>query len=342
MAGRLTCDLVDEVPARAYDALEEFEGGTLFHTRAWHRVLETAFGWRVLALRVRQADRLRAWLPVVRKRRLGRRVFVALPLSHAVGFAVEPGFDLAEVSRDDLPRPLEVHAAVPGAAFRPVSGLVQTRLDLTVFPSEEALLGVLHKSKRRDLRAAWRKDVHAVVRRDPEAFAMVDRLHLETRRRQGAPTYPPRFFERIHAELATRSLAAAHLVERDGRPVAVTVFIDHGDTSWYGYAASVDEREMWRLGVNLEAMWSGLRTARERGFAEVDFGSSPAHQSGLIHYKEHFGGATRPLVHSLAGDAEPVQVAQDGWMARAGGRVLRSLPLPLFRHMSPWLLRAVL
>ena len=93
MGRGVVCEFVDEVPSSAYDSLEHFDGTTLFHTKPWHRVLEKAFSWRIHALLVREAERLKAWLPVVRKRRLGRRVYVS---NNNLKGAYTPRYDLGD------------------------------------------------------------------------------------------------------------------------------------------------------------------------------------------------------------------------------------------------------
>lgn len=323
--------VLNKLDDHVYTQLDELDGVTLYHGRPWHRVLERAFGWRVQALVDYDCGgRLALFLPFVEKRRLGRKVRVSLPLSHSIGPATKPGY------RFSFPvwlAPFEIHANVAGMAT--ASPNVVTELDLSRFHKTEELLATFHPSQiQRRLRKAECLELRSSS--DHELFEAFAELQARTRRRQGAPTYPKRFFPIMAEELG--HVARCHIAKHQGRTVTGIVFIHCGETALYGYGASSDDLEHRKLGANQLAMWSAIREAFEAGCTLIDFGSSPVNQESLWRYKERWGGVTRPLVHSYIG-LEPV--AQHGPLAQFGGAVLKQMPIPVFKALSPALLKAV-
>lgn len=335
-------EIDDTVPARAYETLTEWDGASVYHTREWHQVLCEAFGWRVRALLLSEGGKLRAWLPIVKKRRMGRSIWVALPLSHHIGFVRAPGVDLSGMPLERLPRPLELHAAAPAAGFTAMHQHVVTVAELSSHRDEASLLGSLAREKRAQVRKAARKGVEVVRRTDPRAFDLARAFTVTTRHRQGSPMYPRAFFPTLARVLAPRGLASVHLASVDGAPASMVLTLTWGDSSIYAYGADDGSVEHRRRFVNQAALWDAIRTAHADGRPRFDYGSSPGHQEGLIRYKERMGGTTTPLEHAaLSRSGRGSEVDQGGTMVRAGVRLLQSTPLLPFEHLSPALLRLV-
>ena len=335
-------EISNTVPARAYATLSEWGGASVYHTEQWHQVLAAAFGWRVRALLAHDAGGLCAWLPVVRKRRLGRTVWVALPLSHDCGWVTAPGTELSSLPVGALPRPLEVHGPVPASGFEAVQHHVVTVADPSVHGDEASLMGALDKKKRAEVRKAGRSGVEVAMRTDPAAFDQARAFTVTTRHRQGSPMYPRRFFASLGALMAPAGMCAVHLASHEGRPRAAVVSLQWGATRVYGYGADDGTPEGRRMGVNQAALWDAMSGALADGCDRFDFGSSPAHQDGLIRFKERMGGTTTPLVHALLSrSGRSTDVDQDGPLVRAGVKVLQRAPALPFERLSPALLRMV-
>lgn len=333
----------DRVPPECYGSLTRWTGVSVFHSRGWHRVLNEAFGWQVRARTIADGDgQLLGFLPYVRKRRLGRRIDVCLPLSHRVGVAGAPELPLSSIDLTGPDRPLEIHSDQPLPRTRPVVHHTVSEIDLRSHGTEDDLLMAFQSDVRRRLRKSVEAGVTSSARSDVDAFEAFAELQSLTRRRQGSPTYPRGFFRLMGEELGPEETAVVHLVQLDGRPVAGTVFFRSGDTAMYAYGGSIPDRDMWRLGVNQVALSDGILAAWRQGLVTVDLGSSPLGQPDLRRYKEHFGATSRDLVHRVAAaDDSEMSVSQDGLLAGIGGAVLRHTPLPIFRRLSPWLLKAV-
>ena len=330
------------VPDEVYAQLPQLDGVTLFHRREWHQVLEAAFGWRVRALvDTDAAGHCSFFLPYVRKRRMGRRVSVCLPLSSRIGPACrEPSS--ARVDDIGSLAPLEIHEEVPGQDWRLEAHHVETVLHFDDPPSFDTWFQKLGDPRRR-VKKAGEGGYRVRSGVGPEDYLVFGRLQAETRRRQGAPTYPSGFFPAVQRYLAQAGLATLYLVESDVCPVAGVVLFYDGATAHYAYGASKDDPEAVRSGVNQLAMYTAIEDAYGQGIRRVNFGSSPVHHVGLRRYKESWGGESAPLVYSFSpARGGPFGLDQGGIGVALAGKVLRRLPLPVFRRVTPALLRAVL
>lgn len=313
----------------------------LYHTVHWHSVLNATFGWPVSAVVARDAAGLAGFLPFVRKRRMGRRLAVALPLSHRVApLARNDDGTLARILAEAI-APVDVHHAVPGG--EPMVTLVESRLSIAEAGDDDALKAKLSKGIRRDIRDAIKAGCVLETRTDPDAFAIFADMQTLTRRRQGAPDYPAAFFPALARHLAPKGLAKVHLCLLDGRPVAGTVTLAEpgGSTIYYGYGASLPDPETWKKRVNQFALWGAMCDARARGAAIFSFGSTPIAQEPLRQYKERFGGISEELPHTRFGLAGSDLTAESP-AAKLGAEVLQRMPVAVFRATSPWLMRAVL
>lgn len=331
-----------DVPDEVYGQLDDLNGATLFHRREWHRVLEEAFGWRVRALVDTDASgRCMFFLPYVRKRRLGRRINVCLPLSSRIGPAWR---DRSSAVAGSLTAwaPLEIHEEVPGPDRCLAAQHVETVLQFNDHLSFDDWFRRLD-NPRRNVKKARANGFCSRRGFRREDFMEFQRLQTETRRRQGAPTYPSAFFLALQRHLAEAGAASLYLVEREAEPVAGVVFLHDKATAHYAYGASNDDRKILRYGVNQLAMFAAIEDAYGQGFRQINFGTSPVHQANLLRYKESWGGKSAPLTYSFSPARHgPVGLDQGGVAVALAGSVLRRLPLPVFRRVTPPLLRAVL
>lgn len=336
-----TPDILRAIPDALYDEASRLPGFGLYHAKPWHGVLACAFGWQVGAVVLRTGGgTLAGYMPFVAKRRFLARVSICLPFSHRVGPLTAPGTEGLGPLLALRVAPVEIHADVPGGESH--APLVETVLELGDATGPEVLAGKLNKRIRRNLATADKEGCTARTGTEPGDFAAFARLQTVTRRRQGSLDYPAGFFPALAACLAPHGLARVHLCEIDGMPVAATLTLSDpgGGTVYYGYGASVADREVWKKGVNQRAMWEAITWAGRAGAARFSFGSTPAFQADLVEYKERFGGITSPLLRTNFGQGRP-QVAQEGRLVRIGAPVLRNMPLPLFRTLTPHVLKAL-
>lgn len=339
-------DVADWISDELYDETLSLHGATIYHTRAWHSLLTRTLGWQVKAIAVRdQAGELVWALPFVRKRRVRfQQVNVCLPLSDRIGPVRKE-----DLCADQLPSlreqvwPIEIHerASIPG-----LHHMVQhyiTELDLTRYGSLENLKRSFHKSNvQRKLKRAEKSGMRIVKGTVGDHFDVFHKLQIETRHRQGSPMYPRRFFETMWEELKQDDLIHLYLAYLDDRAVSGIIFLHFRDTAVYGYGASVNDRDVWRLGANQLTMWSAIKDAYEMKISRIDFGTSPAWQPDLRRYKERWGAESRELAYTFGNEKETqVNINPSGMAVKVASWTLRHLPEPLFVGVSRYLLRIV-
>jgi lipid II:glycine glycyltransferase (peptidoglycan interpeptide bridge formation enzyme) len=196
-----------------------------------------------------------------------------------------------------------------------------------------------HRSQvQRNIRRAEREGL--TIRQatcPPDLVDTFYQLHLRTRRRQGVPVQPRRFFRMLWENTISTGLGSVLIVEAVGRPIAAAVFLAWNGTVIYKFGAS--EASAWSLRPNHLLFWYAIRTACEQGYRRFDFGRTDAGQEGLRNFKLSWGAAEDPLVYqTLGAEARPAP-ATEGMAARMLGPVIRHGPLLLCRAVGETLYR---
>jgi CelD/BcsL family acetyltransferase involved in cellulose biosynthesis len=310
------------------------EDATPFHHPAWARVLARTYGYRGFA--VCDADRPTAGVPILEVRRLsGRRRWISLPFTDECAPLGEVAAPLAAAQRDLGAPEIEVRGAVDELGWRTGADAVVHVLDLA-----DGLDAARKRFSRsqviRNISRAEREGVvvrRAQTRADLEAFYA---LHGRTRRRQGVPVQPRRFFDTIWDDLVGSGLAFILLADAGPRTaVAGALFLAWGGTTIYKFGAS--DPESWPQRPNHLIFWTAIQEACARGDRRFDLGRTDIGNDGLRAFKAGWGATERPLVYSRLerGASEPA----DGLAARAMGAAIRRGPAWVGRGVGATLYR---
>lgn len=306
----------------------------MFHHPAWIGVLARAYGHEpgVLALLSPQGGIL-AGLPFmkVRSRLTGSRR-VALPFTdHSPALCV-PGLEieLANSLRNwaSVGGPVEVHARLHGEASHLVSAGVRHLLQL-----EDAETMRVRLSKTpvgRALRKAEESELTTTIERDLAAVRDYYRLHCLTRRRQGVPVQPWRFFRLLHQDLVAEGLGMVVLARFQGRPVAGAVFLSWNRTLIYKYGAS--DPAFLGLRPNNLVMWQAIEWGSANGCRILDFGKTDTYNVGLRRFKSGWGAEEVPHHHTVLPDGAGPE--RSGLAMRAASHVIRRSPLVATRAIG--------
>jgi lipid II:glycine glycyltransferase (peptidoglycan interpeptide bridge formation enzyme) len=180
------------------------------------------------------------------------------------------------------------------------------------------------------------------VRRASCPHDLVDtfyRLHLQTRRRQGVPVQPRRFFRLLWENAIATGLGSVLIVEASAQPIAAAVFLSWNDTVIYKFGAS--DMSSRSLRPNHLLFWHAIRTACEQGFRWFDFGRTDLGQEGLRNFKLSWGAVEEPLVYGTLGGKLGAVPSADGTAGRMLEPVIRHGPLLLCRALGETLYRYV-
>lgn len=328
--------VIDQIPDDLYREVENWTDHTIYHTKAWHQVLETTFGWKVKALLAYDNNEMVAYLPFIRKRRLLKKSNVALPLSHHVGFAM-----YSDTVRLNEPTDIniEIHAPAKWDNASQRSSYVVTTLQLSDYSSTDSLFESLHKSSiQRKIKKAMKCEFE--IQTAPTATCLTDFTHLQalTRHRQGSPTYPSAFFHHM-ADALTDNFQVS-MAYYDGKAIAGIIFLYDKDRAIYGYGASLPDTDLLRLGVNQLVMWEAIKTAFGKGLSIIDFGITPMGHESLRQYKEKWAAKSEPLPYTYVGDSDNIK--RESSSVQLVSNILQHTPYMLFRLFSPLLLREVI
>jgi CelD/BcsL family acetyltransferase involved in cellulose biosynthesis len=315
---------------------------TPFHHPGWAQLVADCYGFRAFAFATSDATgSIRAGLPIVEVRHVrGRPRWVSLPFTDhcqplastrqeetRLSAALQGARSAHGVSRVEVRGPLAGASAAPHFAVRHL---------LALDDGPAGIYERFHRSQvQRNIRRAEREGL--TLRQATCPGDLVDtfyRLHQLTRRRQGVPIQPRRFFRLLWDRAIGAGLGSVLIVEASAQPIAAAVFLAWNNTVLYKFGAS--RASAWPLRPNHLLFWHAIRAACEQGYRWFDFGRTDADQQGLRNFKRSWGTVEEPLIYGALG-GEPGRTAAAGAVRR--GMAERMLG-PAIRHGPPLLCRA--
>jgi CelD/BcsL family acetyltransferase involved in cellulose biosynthesis len=344
----VTTEIIDPLADARWDAIETRPEATLYHSRAWARVLAETYGFRPRYYLLQSGREVLGGLPFfeVGGGWRGPRL-VSLPFSDSGGPigerpAVEALLEAAVADARKLAwKTLEIRGAI-GAP--PGVDLVEAQhadnytlaLDRPLCDLARGLADSVKWGRKRALRAG----VSVERVNDVEGLREFYRLHQITRRRLGVPVQSWRFFQLVAREFLEKDMGLVVHARHGGRAIASAVFLRFGTRLYYKFSAS-DPRRL-ALQPNSLVLWEAIDWASRVGLAEFDLGKTVRENTGLARFKRSWGARPVALPHyyfpRVAGLGAESEHARRMRMARA---VWRRLPLPLTRLVGSLVYRTL-
>lgn len=314
---------------------------SIFYHPAWMQLMADAYGYYAFVLGLAGPEgNLSAGIPVmeVNSPIKGRR-WVSLPFSDAcqplardettLRTFTEQILRLAE--REKVPV-LELRGTYPmHPSLQASGGHVIHKLDLT--SGIDVVWKGVHSMHRRNIRVANENKVEIVRGVTRKHLAEFYRLHLLTRRSQGVPIQPWKFFLCLKQLLLDQGHGSLLLAYKDQRCIAGALFLYWQDTFTYKYGASREDSLNYR--PNNLIMWTAIQQACEQGFRYFDMGRTDPENQGLRNFKSRWGAKETPLFYtSLKTDSDiavedrfsnlmhSVIQKSPAWMCRLAGELL--------------------
>lgn len=310
---------------------------TAFHHPAWARVLRESYGFPAFALAMDVSGEITAGMPVMEvKRPLGVRRWVSLPFTDHCSPLVAEGLGdhftgaATQMAERAGIRQLEVHAPLdgPGIHLR-AEGVIHT---LGLGPDPDQVRRSFHRSQViRNIDRAERAPI--TLRRATSASDVTDAyygLHVRTRRKQGVPVQPRRFFRMLWTHMLDPGLGFVLLVYSGSTPIAGAVFLAWNGTITYKYGAS--DPDYLHLRPNHLIFWDAIQWACENGFSAFSFGRSDMSNQGLRDFKSGWGAREEDLYYSGIG-GDPLGLPMER-MVETVARVIRRSPLWVTRALG--------
>lgn len=306
------------------------EPANIFHHTAWSRLMQECYGYRPFIVILRDAHgNICAGLPMMEvNSKIARRRWVSLPFSDhcaplscdstALGkFAEELTFKAHEPGTPKM----ELRWALP--AQSEIQSSAEYVLHTVQLGSAlEKAAERIHHSHRRNIKTAQTHGVQIKIGRSLEDVQAFYSLHLQTRRRQGVPIQPYRYFELLHKRLIEQGLGFVLLAYEDGRCLAGAVFLHWSQTLTYKYGASTSED--LHLRPNHLIFWSAIRWGCDNGFTSLDLGRTSIDNNGLRDFKSRWGAQEIPLIYTRLA-CEPKQ-APNGHLLEMMHVIIRKSP----------------
>jgi hypothetical protein len=295
----------DPLSDRRWDSFVSSEPrSSAFHCKAWLLALNRTYKYQPVAFTTSAPDealqnvivfcRVKSWIT-------GKRL-VSLPFSdhcEPLVASVEQLNSLLAPAHKELqggeikyvdirPLSLEFTEGMPDA-----ESYFLHVLDLR--PSVEELYKKLHgDSIRRKIQRAEREKLELEIGSSEAILAEFYKLHVITRQRQQLPPHPLAWFRNVLACLGND--AQIRIARKDGVAIAAIFSIAHKQKMIYKYGCS--DAHSHNLGGMQFVFWDLIRKAKESGFVELDFGRSECSNTGLVTFKDRWGGQ-RQLIRYL-------------------------------------------
>jgi len=184
------------------------------------------------------------------------------------------------------------------------------------------------KMHRRNILVAQKKGVRVEHGNSLEHLKAFYHLHLQSRRRQGIPVQPWKFFELLGKNLIEKGLGFVSLADKDNECIAAAVFLYWNKTLTYKYAAF--NLKARRFCPNNLILWAAIRWGCEQGFSLLDMGRTDIENIGLMEFKRGWGCKEVPLVYSTLSAS----------VARPKTGKLMSELNTIIRHSPLWVCRS--
>jgi CelD/BcsL family acetyltransferase involved in cellulose biosynthesis len=296
--------IVDPVLFPGWDhLLDRFPDASIFHGAGWAQILAATYGHRPLYFCRFDRDQLMGVLPVmeIASRWTGKRG-ASLPFTDVCSPLVKVGQGASDLYSAALNhgrghgwRYLECRSPAPDWRGSTESVSFYTHvLDLPAAPKE--LFERMESSVRRGVRKAESAGVRVEFRTDPVAVEIYYQLHCRTRRRQGLPPQPWRFFQNIQQYLLAREQGFIALAFADAQPAAAAVILHLARRAIYKFGAS--DEKFQHLRPNNLVMWRAIERLRDLGITNLHFGRTSLFNHGLRRYKLGFGAREEQMSYA--------------------------------------------
>lgn len=328
----LAVQLLDPLTTPSWDEfVQAWSDYTFFHGQAWARVLHRTYGHRpcyaLLDGTVSEAapksahfapdeggageqslrTKSQVLVPLMEVRSLltGRRG-VGLPftdecsplgggasIARPSSFILTPASPLLNLARQCRWSFVELRGGPPPASKAVASlSFFGHRLSFAG-RSPEAVFEKCEPSVRRAVRKARESGLQVELSHTLEAVHDFYALHVQTRRKHGAPPQPFSFFRNIHEGIMAKGQGFVAIARLESRAVAASVFFHLGKRAIYKFGAS-DERQQ-HLRANNLVMWEAISWFARQGFESLHFGRTSLGNDGLRRFKLGWGSEEETL-----------------------------------------------
>ncbi|MCC7162178.1 MAG: GNAT family N-acetyltransferase [Anaerolineae bacterium] len=326
--------------------------GNIYHTLAWQVVEQEGFGHSAHYLRAVRDGEFVGVLPLFLVKGIFGRRLVSVPLrdrggllavdADVAGRLLASARELARTLRCDYLELRSLDELDPDVARQQELECIKywttTRIDLA--PGTQKLWKRLDReSVRWAIGKAHRSGVQVSIDDSERGIEQFYSLFVKTRSAMGIPPFPKRFFVSMWTHLIRQGRAKLFMESCGSELIHGMVCLLSKDTFIPAYAAPQNQ---WRKKfINEVMIWHTIEWASENGFRYYDFGADSPRQTGLLHFKEKWGGVPHPVpyyFYSTRGSTLPnFDSSTPGYELMR--KIWKRMPTALSQPLGGWVTR---
>lgn len=158
-------------------------------------------------------------------------------------------------------------------------------------------------------------------------------IHAMTRRRQGFPIQPYRFFKNMWEIMNPLGYYCLLLAEFKRKTIAGAVLFKFKDVVSFEHGASIPK--YLPLRPNHLVMWNAIKIACSEGYRFFDFGKTTPENKGLLDFKRRWGAKTFSLPYFYYPEIKGMMsIEQSDLKHRVLSIVGKNMPLPLAKILG--------
>ena len=311
--------------------IDSMPNATIFHHPSWLNTIAQVYGYKCEGFVLRDSyGKISAALPVafVDSLLTGRR-WIAYPFSDYCFplYRTESDLDmliksLLQFCGEEKIDPFEIRWNLPKS--NEVQAYPEAVLHLKKLESDiDKVAASIHPMHRRNIRQSENRGVRVEWGKSRQDLQTFYHLHLETRRRQGVPVQPWKFFEQLIKNVIETGHGFILLAYHENQCLAGALFLYHNKTVTYKYGASIHDQ--LNLRPNNLIFWKAIQWACENDFTLFDFGKTDHKNIGLREFKSKWGSEEQTLVYSFL-STKPVH-AGTGRLNKIVEGIIKKSPL---------------
>jgi len=158
-------------------------------------------------------------------------------------------------------------------------------------------------------------------------------IHAVTRKRQGFPIQPYKFFKNMWEIMYPQGYFTLLLAELNRKAIAGKLLFKYKDTVSCEIQASI--RKYLPIRPNHLLLWRAIEMACSGGYIYFDFGKTPPENKGLLNFKERWGAKMYDLPYFYYPEIKGMMsLEQNDLRHRLLRSSLRNMPLPIAKILG--------
>ena len=189
-------------------------------------------------------------------------------------------------------------------------------------------------SVRRPINRALKSGLKLKVGQGEADILEFYKLHLLTRKRNGLPPQPYRFFKNLWETFHAQGKLSLLLAQKEGHTLAVLIFFKFKNR--LSLESGGSDKAFRKMGPNHFLYWEAIKIAHREGLEVLDFGRTSPTNKSLMNFKRRWATEVVDLPQFVypRGAAGKIEQRARSWKYRLVTRICEHAPDPLHQIMG--------